>query len=170
MMWPHAPARVSIHDSEHMFQGRFIHSVDAKGRVSIPAPVRAQLAEHYGSEDLFLTIFKEGDDKLLHLVPRSEWDAMLEKIASGPRFQKKLNDFRRIYVSGATECVPDKQGRVALSPTQRAWADIDREVVLVGTGLRRLELWNREAWDRFHERTEDAVFGEIGDVLEEIGL
>ena len=153
-----------------MFQGQFIHTVDQKGRFSIPSRFRSQLADQYDTEELQLTIFKEGKDKLLHLVPRSEWDLMLEKIGRAPGFKKQINDFRRLYVSGATECIPDKQGRVAISSTQREWAGVEKEVVVVGSGLKRLEVWDRGAWDRFCARTEDDVFSGIGDLLEEFGL
>ncbi len=152
-----------------MFQGRFAHTVDAKGRMAIPAPIRGQLAEQYGTEDLFITIYKERE-RILHLHPRREWETLMERIGGASHFKSNLNDFRRIYVSGATPGAPDKQGRITLSAEQRRWAGVDKDVVLVGSGLKRMELWSKATWERWHETTEDEVFEGIGDVLEQLGL
>ncbi len=153
-----------------MFQGRYSYSVDVKGRVSIPSDFRSILQERYASEELFVTIFKDSGERILLAYPRTDWQHLVEKLSATSQFESKLNDFRRVFVSGATLCVPDKQGRISLTAEQRRYAAIEKEVTFVGAGSRRIELWDRSTWERWHQAKEDTTFEGVGSVLKEVGL
>ena len=157
-----------------MFIGRFSHSLDSKGRVSLPSSFRTVLEERYGSEKVYVTIWKEreGDfwKKILHVYPADEFEILQDRIAEGSQFDPRLNDFRRIYVSGASSALPDKQGRIGLTGEQRTFAGLTKDVVVLGTGLKRIEIWDRGAWEAWNGRHEDEVFEGIGDVLKDMGL
>lgn len=127
-----------------MFRGQFIHSIDAKGRLSLPARFRdAVLAE--GDARLVLT--PAPSDPCLHLYPLTDWAEFEQKIAELPRFEPHIVRFRRMYVSAALECDLDGQGRVLIGPDYRDRARLTKEVLLAGMG-RFIEIWSKELWDR----------------------
>lgn len=158
------------------FVGRGSYAVDAKGRISIPADFRAVLARDYGTEELWITTFKQVDKDrgvsvpMLWAYPRVEWDKTLEQLAERSAYDSRLNNFRRHFVAGATQCVPDKQGRVALTPEQRKHARLEREVMFVGTGLHYFEIWDLETWEKWRTEDEDDAYAGIGETLQGRGL
>jgi MraZ protein len=126
-----------------MFRGQFVHSIDAKGRISVPARFRdAVLAD--GDPRLVLT--PSPFDACLHLYRINEWTEFESKIAELPRFDAHIVRFRRVYVSAAQDCELDKSGRLLVSPDFRGKAQLTREVLWAGMG-RFVELWSKELWD-----------------------
>ena len=158
------------------FVGQGSYAVDAKGRVSIPADFRAVISQHYGTEELWITTYKWVDENrnvrvpLLQAYPRAEWEHTLESLAERSAYDPRLNNFRRHFVAGATQCFPDKQGRVALTPEQRRHANLERDVMFLGTGLRYFEIWDLATWEKVRTEEEDEAYAGIGDVLKEHGL
>jgi MraZ protein len=127
-----------------MFRGQFVHNVDSKGRVSLPARFRdAILAE--GDARLVLT--PSPTDTCLHLYPLGSWTEFEKEIASLPRFDPHIVRFRRLYVSAALECELDSNGRMLIGTDYRERARLEKEVLLAGTG-RFIEVWAKELWDR----------------------
>lgn len=127
-----------------MFRGQFVHTIDSKGRVSLPARFRdAVLAD--GDSRLILT--PAPTEPCLHLYPLADWTEFERKIAELPRFDPDMVRFRRMYVSAALECEIDSVGRVLVSQDYRERAQLGKEVLLAGTG-RFIELWSKELWDR----------------------
>lgn len=123
------------------FQGVYYNSIDAKGRVSIPARFRELLKESFGDEALIVTQDRSG----IVAYPVSEWEAFLEK------FEQLSNDqFREdLYfttVTPATLCTFDKQGRIQLPVSLREYCQLDtdglRDVVVVG-GAKKIQVWNK---------------------------
>lgn len=127
-----------------MFRGQFVHSVDAKGRVSLPARFRDVLVAD-GDARFVLTpaLF----DPCLHLYPMRAWEELERKILELPTLERNAMRFRRLYVSAAVECELDGSGRVLVPPQLRERASLEKEVVWAGMG-RILELWSKTAWDR----------------------
>jgi MraZ protein len=127
-----------------MFRGQFVHTIDSKGRVSLPARFRdAVLAD--GDARLVLT--PAPSETCLHLHRLADWVEFERKIAELPRFDPHIVRFRRMYVSAAFECELDSVGRVLVSPDYRERAQLGKEVLFAGMG-RSVEVWSKELWDR----------------------
>lgn len=149
-----------------MFRGQFQHSVDAKGRVSLPARFRDSLGS---SGDARLVITPALFDKCLHLYPLCAWEELEEKIAALPSMDPNVVRFRRLYVSAACECEADKTGRVLIPNQLREKADLQKDALWAGMG-RHLELWSTSAWESALELSveEEANFKQA--VLEQIKI
>jgi MraZ protein len=127
-----------------MFRGQFVHSVDAKGRVSLPARFRdALLAE--GDARCVLT--PAPFDPCLHLHPMRAWLELEQRISELPRFDANIVRFRRLYISAALECELDRSGRVLVPPHLRERTGLDKEAVWAGMG-RTIELWDKTRWEQ----------------------
>jgi len=124
-----------------MFKGRYEHSIDAKGRLSIPSRFRETLSERYDSS-LVVTAY----GSCLIAYPTAEWQRLEERVAALPEFNKDTRAFLRFFYSSAADCPIDRLGRILLPATLREHAGLDREVVLVGV-LRQVEIWSRQSWD-----------------------
>jgi MraZ protein len=146
-----------------MFRGRYEHTIDGKGRLSIPSRFREILSDRY-SETLVLTNF----DRCLVAFPQEEWDVLERKAAALPQLKKEVKAFQRYFISGATECPLDRQGRILIPPTLRTCAELSRDVVLVGM-LKKIEIWSKTRWEEAFTESQKS-FEEIGDVLAELGI
>lgn len=146
-----------------MFRGRFEHTVDSKGRVSIPAKFRDLLAEKY-DDRLILTNF----DRCLVAYPYEEWRVLEERVGSLSMVKKEVKAFQRFFISGATECPIDKLGRILIPPTLRDYAQLGRNVVFAGM-LRKFEVWSKERWLEEIKRSE-VDFEGMGEALAELGI
>jgi MraZ protein len=146
-----------------MFRGWYEHTMDGKGRVSVPSRFREILTEKY-SEELIVTNF----DRCLVAYPREEWDVLERKLSSAPQLKKEVKSFQRFFISSATECPLDRQGRVLIPPTLRQYADLDRNVVIVGM-LKKIEIWSQARWQEVFAQSQKN-FEEISDVLAELGI
>ena len=126
-----------------MFQGEHRNNMDEKGRVSIPATFRDSLKRHYDDDRIIITRDFDGG---LRGYPPKEWDRVHQDIRKLSRNDPKVRAYERFVVSAATECVPDKQGRILIPPSLRSYAGLDREIVILGMP-NRFEIWDRERWD-----------------------
>jgi len=146
-----------------MFRGRHIHTLDAKGRLSIPSRFREILAQHR-EEVLILTNF----DNCLAGFPSDEWELFEEKIRAQSMLNKDVRAFSRYFFSSAQECPVDRQGRILIPPALREDAGLEKDVVLVGVAS-RIEIWNKARWDAsYRESTEN--FESIAAKLSDLGL
>ncbi|UCD71400.1 MAG: division/cell wall cluster transcriptional repressor MraZ [Syntrophobacterales bacterium] len=146
-----------------MFRGRHEHTIDPKGRVSIPVKFREVLGKKY-DERLVITNF----DGCLVAYPYEEWIQLEEKAGSLSMVKKETRSFMRFFYSSAIECTLDKQGRILIPQTLREYAALDKEVVLVGQ-LKKIEIWSKKRWsEEIIKAHED--FDRISDVLSEFGL
>ena len=98
-----------------MFRGSFEHTVDSKGRVSVPSKFRDIIADRYEGKLVLAMDF----DKCLTVYPLEEWEKLEEKIKSLPMMKQEVKDFMRFFFSSATECELDKQGRILIPPAHR---------------------------------------------------
>jgi MraZ protein len=121
-----------------MFLGSYLHNIDSKGRLTLPAKFRAELAKG--------VVVTRGLDRCLWVFPIETWEAFARKMNELPLTDKGARDFARFLYGNATDCEPDKQGRILLPNNLRDHADLDGETVIVG-GPGRLEIWSRERWD-----------------------
>lgn len=146
-----------------MFRGRFEHSIDPKGRVSIPSKFREILATNY-DERLIITNF----DGCLWGYPYAEWQIIEDKVAALPQMKSEVKAFQRVFISAATECPIDKQGRILIPPTLRDYAGIAKDLIFVGM-TKRVEIWASDRWQKVFEQSQDSIT-QMGDKLAELGL
>lgn len=126
-----------------MFKGRFEHSVDDKGRLAIPARFR----EHFSSTDDVSGLVITNFDRCLVAYSLGEWEKLEQKFCLLPQFDPKVVAFQRYFISGASECLIDKAGRILIPANLRATAGIDADCVVAGA-LNKLEIWSKDRWER----------------------
>ncbi|MDX2051469.1 MAG: division/cell wall cluster transcriptional repressor MraZ [Polyangiaceae bacterium] len=127
-----------------MFRGQFAHSIDSKGRVSLPARFREALVSPSDSRFVLTPALF---DPCLHVYPMQAWEAFEQKISELPSMDVNVVRFRRMYVSAAVECEIDGSGRVLIPPQMREKAQLEKDVVWAGMG-QILELWGKSEWDK----------------------
>ncbi|MBI5739961.1 MAG: division/cell wall cluster transcriptional repressor MraZ [Nitrospirae bacterium] len=125
------------------FSGKYYYTVDPKGRIIMPSPLRKIIFDHYNTK---LMITNALFDSCLHIYPQEEWNVLEEKVRSLPRMDPDVKLFKRKVIASATECDLDRQGRILVPAALREDADINGDIVIVGQ-LEKIELWNRKAWD-----------------------
>lgn len=126
------------------FLGKYYYSLDPKGRLIIPAPLRDIIFKKYNNSKLYIT--NAAFDKCLHIYPLEEWNRLEEKIRTIPKMEEAVKYFLRRVVASVLECEIDKQGRVLIPAPHREDAGITSDVVIVGQ-LDKIELWDRKEWD-----------------------
>ena len=124
-----------------MLMGEYEHTLDAKGRISMPAKLRKDMGDTF--------ILTKGLDGCLFAFSQEEWLNFETKLKSLPLSDKNARNFVRFFLAGATECEIDKQGRFLLVNTLREYAEITKEVIIIGVGT-RLEIWNKDKWKKYN--------------------
>jgi MraZ protein len=147
-----------------VFRGRYEHTIDAKGRTSVPARYRDALSAA-GERRVVVT---SALDPCLVAYSPAEWGSFEDKLAKLPQFDRAVQKLRRIYLSGAVECEFDDVGRILVPPTLRDHAGLKKDVLWAGAG-RYAELWDKEEWQRHFETTDDEK-RVIASRLAELGL
>ena len=147
-----------------MFRGRYEHTIDAKGRTSLPARYRDVLSS-IGERRVIVT---SALDPCLVAYTAPEWTAFEERLAKLPQFDRAVQKLKRIYVSGAVECEVDDSGRILIPQTLRDHAKLQKDVLWAGNG-KYAELWDAEQWKKFFE-TDDDERQQISARLAELGL
>jgi transcriptional regulator MraZ len=127
------------------FKGRYKVTLDAKGRMSIPAPMREQLAE-LGEETVVATC----TDRCLELIPSKDWEEFLENFDSLPSMQEEVELFELIYISSAMDVLIDKAGRILVPQALRDQVGLEREIVVVG-GRGKIRVYSQTAWQEVFE-------------------
>ncbi len=130
-----------------MFMGEYLHTIDGKGRLIVPAKFREALG------DSFITT--KGLDHCLFVYPTEEWQALEQKLRALPFTQPDVRAFVRFFFSGATECEVDKQGRILIPANLREYAQLEKDVVLVGVST-RVEIWSQILWADYSRQAEGA--------------
>ena len=145
-----------------MFRGRFSHTVDAKGRVSIPSGFRVELQRRSDRAPIITNGVTQGGP-CLWLYPYDDWCEYESRIVGLAPNNLDVQSFSRFMISGATECPIDNQGRTLLPAYLRDFAQLDREVTIAGVGS-RIELWSTSLFDSDQSRTQ-AEFPRIAEVV-----
>lgn len=142
-----------------MFYGEYLHSIDRKGRLILPARFREAAKANF-IERFFVT---RGLDKCLFMFSEEEWRSQEQKFKSISFTKQQARTFTRLYFSGAVEVVPDKQGRILIPQYLKDFAEIKREVMLIGVS-NRIEIWAKERWFEFYNSSRQS-FEEIAERL-----
>ncbi len=143
-----------------MFRGSSFHTIDAKGRIIIPARFR-DLIRKDGAEGLMISRM----DGSLVAYTMEEWSKIERRILSLAQKSDSMRRFRRVFIGGAHQCACDKQERILVPPMLRQYAEFAREIVLVGV-LDHFEIWARENWEKENLHMEEDMKKE--DVRNEI--
>ncbi|WP_152192191.1 division/cell wall cluster transcriptional repressor MraZ [Georgenia satyanarayanai] len=138
-----------------MFLGTYHPRLDDKGRLILPAKFRDQLAG-----GLVLT---KGQERCLAAYPMREFEEIHEQLRKAPITDRRVRDYSRVLLAGATDEQPDKQGRITIPTHLRQYAGLERELAVIGTGS-RVEIWSAAAWDDYLAASEDA----FADTAEEV--
>jgi len=125
-----------------MFRGSSFHTIDSKGRIIIPARFR-DVIKAQGSNGVMVSRM----DGALVAYPYDEWRKIENRILLLAEKSENMRRFRRVFIGGAFECSCDKQDRILIPQNLRHYAEIDKEIVLVGV-LDHFEIWSRKSWDR----------------------
>ena len=141
-----------------MLMGEYSHSLDTKGRLIMPAKLRQDIGDKF--------ILTKGLDGCLFAFSQEEWLNFEEKLKSLPLSDKNARNFVRFFLSGATECEIDKQGRFLIPNNLRTAANLDKDVVIIGVGT-RLEIWNKETWEKCDE---EISADEIAENMANLGI
>ena len=138
-----------------MFMGEFHHSIDEKGRLIIPSKFRNELGKKF--------IVTRGIEECLFVYSLDEWNKIVEKLRSLPFTNKDARTFMRMFLSGATECELDGNGRINIPSPLINYASIQKECVVIGVN-ERLEIWSNDKYEDFFNNNIDR-FDEIAENL-----
>ncbi len=141
-----------------MLIGEYEHSLDAKGRLILPAKLREDIGDKF--------IVTKGLDGCLFAFSVSEWQNFEQKLRTLPISNKDARAFSRFFFAGAIECEIDKQGRFLISSNLREFAELIKDVVIVGMDS-RLEIWSKEKWQKCDD---DISADEIAEKMEMLGI
>ena len=129
-----------VESGDVMLMGEYHHNIDEKGRIIIPSRLRDELGDN--------VIVTRGLDDCLFLYSMDEWSLLVSKLKSLPFTKRDARNFSRMFLSGATGCLFDKQGRVKISSPLIDYASLNHECVIIGVND-RIEIWAKEKWDKF---------------------
>ena len=143
-----------------MLIGEYDHSLDAKGRLIMPSKLREDMGERF--------IITTGLDGCLFGFSLSEWKKFEDKLKTLPITNKNARNFVRFFLSGATECELDKQGRFLITSKLREGASLDKDVTIIGAGT-RIEIWDKAKWQQ-QNNDENLSIEEIEKNMAELGI
>jgi len=141
-----------------MFMGRYNHTIDPKGRLSIPSKYRETLGDEF--------VVSKGMDGCLFVYADEDWKVFEAKLASLPLINQEARQFARFFLSGAQYVTVDKQGRILMPQDLREFAGLEKDVVLAGMGG-RIEIWSLEKWN---ENNSQIDMGRIAQSMADLGL
>ena len=143
-----------------MLLGQYNHNIDEKGRVSVPAKFREELGVSF--------IVTKGLDNCLFAYSKDEWSKFEDKLKNLPLTNPNARNFIRFFFSGATECEIDKQGRINLPQHLRDYAELTKEVSVIGVST-RVEIWNRSKWENYTSE-ENMDVDDIASKMSDLGI
>ena len=138
-----------------LFLGTYAPRLDEKGRLILPAKFRDALAEGL--------VITKGQERCLSLWPTDEFARVTEKMQNAPQTSRAVRDYMRVFFAGASDEVPDRQGRITVPPSLRAYAGLTRDCAVIGANS-RVEIWDSSAWDSYLSAQEQG----FADLSEEV--
>ncbi len=138
-----------------MLMGEYHHSIDDKNRLIIPSKFRDEIGEGF--------VVTRGLDGCLFVYPQIEWNQIVSKLKDLPFTKKDARIFTRSFMSGATVCEFDKQGRIVVPGPLSNYAALEKECVIIGVSD-RLEIWSKKNWEKFFDDYEK----DLSDIAENL--
>jgi len=142
-----------------MFYGEYLHSIDRKGRLILPAKFR-EVARTNFIEKFFVT---RGLDKCLFMFCEEEWRTQENKFKNMSFTKQQARTFNRLFFSGAIDFAPDAQGRILLPQYLKDYAEIKKDVAVIGVS-NRIEIWSRQLWQEFYSTSRQS-FEEVAEKI-----
>jgi MraZ protein len=139
-----------------LFLGTHTPRLDDKGRLFLPARFRDRLADGL--------VVTRGQERCLYVFPKDEFLRVADAMRNAPVTSKVVRDFLRVFLSGASDEMPDKQGRVTVPSNLRDYAGLTRDCTVIGAGA-RVEVWDTSAWDTYLAGTEQAFADQAEEVI-----
>ncbi|GAB3130147.1 division/cell wall cluster transcriptional repressor MraZ [Glaciibacter psychrotolerans] len=139
-----------------MFLGTYAPKLDEKGRIILPAKFRDELSEG--------VVMTRGQENCIYVFSNTEFEQLHEKIRQAPVTSKQARDYLRVFLSGASAEMPDKQNRVTIPTNLRHYAGLDRELTVIGAGS-RVEIWDSAAWDLYLAEQETSFANTTEEVI-----
>jgi MraZ protein len=139
-----------------VFLGTHMPRLDDKGRLFLPAKYRDELAGGL--------VITKGQDRCLYVFPPEEFTRITESLGNAPVTAQAVRDYTRVLFASASDETPDKQGRITIPPTLRAYAGLERDCAVVGMNT-RLEIWDAASWQSYLDQQEDAFSAASEEVL-----
>jgi MraZ protein len=139
-----------------VFLGTHQPRLDEKGRLFLPAKYRDDLAGG--------VVITKGQEHCLFVWPRDEFTGLTEKVRNASVTDKRSRDYLRVLFSGASDQLPDRQGRITIPSTLRTYAGLQRDCVVIGAN-NRLEIWDSQAWETYLAPQEDTFAEASQEVL-----
>ena len=136
-----------------MFLGTHTPKLDEKGRIFLPAKFRDGLADGL--------VVTRGQDRCLAIWPLADFVEQTQQLRNAPSSSKQVRDYQRMLASGASDETLDKQGRLTIPAPLRAYAGLDKDVVVVGA-INRVEVWDSAAWQTYSE-AQETEFADMND-------
>ena len=136
--------------------GQYEHTIDAKGRLFIPAKLRQELGSTF-----HVTV---GQDHCLSIYSDESWAVFMDKL-KGMSYNE-VKRLRGLFAYGA-DCEPDAQGRILLPAKLREYAGLEKDVVVIGS-FDRVEIWNAQRWAELERNAFES--GSLEQAMEEMGL
>ena len=146
--------------NQSMLIGEYLHTLDSKKRLSLPAKFRKEVGRK--------VVLTRGLDACLFMYPLPAWKKIAEKIAQLPVGQSDTRGMSRFLLAGATEVEVDGTGRVLIPEYLKDFADLRQRVVLAGVSD-RVEVWNEKTWDEYKKRIEKGA-DQMAQTLGEMGI
>jgi MraZ protein len=133
--------------STTVFLGEHQHTLDAKGRVILPARFRERLSSGL--------VFAPSQERCIDVYPLTAFEKRVEELRALPREDQRARAYLRVFLAGAQEEKPDAQGRVTVPPRLREYARLDKELTVNGADT-KVEIWDRTVWEQYRTAAEDA--------------
>jgi len=130
-----------------MFRGEHYQTIDPKGRIILPAKFRSELFANF---DTNLVVVKHPDKHLMGF-PFESWIPKEEELKKAQTGSLAVRRMKRFFISSASECTVDRQGRIVIPPSLKLFAGLGKDVVIVGA-IDHFEFWNRERYDEFMDQ------------------
>lgn len=140
--------------------GEYHHSLDDKKRLIIPSKLREDLGDY--------VIVTRGLEDCLFIYSQSAWNDIVNKLKTLPFTKKDARSFTRLFLSGATVCEFDKQGRITVKEPHTNYASLIKDCVIVGVND-RLEIWSKANWDNYFSNNKESM-ADVADHLFEVDL
>jgi len=138
-----------------MFKGRYDHTVDEKGRASLPSNFRGIMA-NFGDDRVVLTFSLDTEYPHVDIFSYSAWKDFEQKLAAKPLFDPSVQILKRLYIANAIECPIDSHGRILIPSIHREHAGIEKDAVWLGMN-RIIELWQPECWQSAEENAKSKI-------------
>ena len=136
--------------------GSYTLKLDEKGRFIIPAKLREQFAAGL--------VITKGQENCLYVSSSAEFASVHDKIRQAPVTSIEARNYLRVFLSGASDELPDKQGRVTIPAALRQYAGLDKDLIVIGVGA-RAEIWNAKSWNEYLAKQETAFANVAAEVI-----